>query len=272
MRILCCLNRDLASNLALNLLLPALRTHDVLVGLSDRVGNGSASRAEAPQRRELRSAEQLLPNEIFFPIIERAGLADSGSRHLTFAEMERHRGLQVASMPSPNTPAGLRAVASFAPDLILSIRYGAILKDPVIAIPRFGVLNLHSGTLPAYRGVLATLRALLNGDSEIGCTLHYIADATIDTGDILGIRTIAVQRDRSLLWHILALYPPGVALMSDAIEKLASGLLPQRTRQPPSGGAYYSDPTPQEWADFVKRGWRIADPSDLLDVFTRYLQ
>src|ERR1700680_3453821 len=134
-RILCCLNRDLASNLALNLLLPALRRHEVLVGLSDRVGNGSASRAEAPQRRELRSAEQLLPNEVFFPIIERAGLADSGSRHLTFAEMERHRGLQVASMPSPNTPAGLRAVASFAPDLILSIRYGAILKDPVIAIP-----------------------------------------------------------------------------------------------------------------------------------------
>jgi methionyl-tRNA formyltransferase len=269
---LCFLNRDLASNLALNLLLPALRGHDVLVGLSERVGNGLPAREEAPQRRELRSAEQSLPNEILFPLIERAGLADSGSRSLTFAEVERYRSLQVASMPSPNTPTGLHAVASFAPDLILSIRYGTILKDPVIAIPRFGVLNLHSGILPAYRGVLATLRALLNGDSEIGCTLHYIADATIDTGDILGIRTISVQRERSLLWHILALYPPGVALLSEVIEKLAGGVLPQQTSQLPSGGAYYSYPTPDEWAEFLRRGWRIADPSDLLDVFTRYLQ
>src|SRR5947209_20264127 len=83
MRILCCLNRGLASNIALNLLLPLLDGHDVRVGLTDRVGSGN-SPTEAAARRELRLAEQSLANEVFFPLIERAGLADTGSRYLTF--------------------------------------------------------------------------------------------------------------------------------------------------------------------------------------------
>jgi hypothetical protein len=38
MRILICLNRDLESHVALNLLLPALARHEVKVGLTERIG------------------------------------------------------------------------------------------------------------------------------------------------------------------------------------------------------------------------------------------
>ncbi|TLY64075.1 MAG: formyl transferase, partial [Gammaproteobacteria bacterium] len=113
MRILCCLNRDLASNIALNLLLPSLDGHDVRVGLSDRVGSVNSPTAEAPDRRELRVAEQSLPNEVLFPLIERAGLPDNGGRYRTFAEIERYRGIRVAPLLNPNTPAGLQAVRGF---------------------------------------------------------------------------------------------------------------------------------------------------------------
>jgi methionyl-tRNA formyltransferase len=265
MRILACLNRDLASNFALNLLLPTLAEHTVLVGLSERVGSPGGTQ-EPRERAELRAAEQVLPNELLYPLIEGAGLPDDGLRRLTFAEIERHRGIRVASLPDPNSAAGLEAVTAFAPDLLLTIRYGAILKRPVISIPRLGVLNLHSGILPAYRGVLATFRALMNDAAHVGCTLHYIQDPTIDTGDVVGIRTIAVRRDRSLLWHILALYPPGISLLSETITGLASGRAPPRAAQATTGGAYYSFPSAQEWAEFTGRGWRVADASDLLGV------
>ena len=265
MRILACLNRDLASNLALNLLLPAFAEHTVRIGLSERVGSAGGPR-EPRERAELRAAEQVLPNELLFPLIEGAKLPDDGSRRLTFGEIERHRGIEVASFSDPNSPAGLEAVAAFAPDLLLTIRYGAILKRPVISIPRLGVLNLHSGILPAYRGVLATFRALMNGDEHIGCTLHYIQDATIDTGDVLGIRTIAVRRDRSLLWHILALYPPGISLLAETIQGLGRGRSPPRAAQSTGEGAYYSYPSAEEWAEFARRGWRVADVSDILGV------
>src|SRR5262249_39780279 len=182
MRILCCLNRDLASNLALNLLLPALARHTVRVGLTEQVGRTLPD--EPRQRRELRIAEQLFPNQALFPLVERAALPDTGQRNLTFAEVQRLRGIAVDSLTDPNGAAGLDFIRSFPPNLLLTTGCGAILKGPVIGIPPLGVLNLHSGILPAYRGVLATFRAMLNREAQIGCTVHYIRDAGIDTGDI----------------------------------------------------------------------------------------
>jgi methionyl-tRNA formyltransferase len=270
MRILCCLNRDLASSVALNLLLPVLARHEVGVGLTERVGT-AVDPGEPVGRRELRVAEQGYPNEVLFPLVERAGFADDGVRYLTFGEMERVRGIPVVGVPSLNTPAGLEWVQRSAPDLIVTIRYGSILKAPVIAMPRLGVLNLHSGRLPAYRGVLATFRALLNEDAEIGCTLHYTADGTIDTGNIVGIATQPVSREASLLAHILSLYPPGVALVCAAIEALAAGGKLEHEPQPATGGAYYTYPTAEEWVEFSRRGWHVTHAADLLNVSKLYL-
>jgi len=268
MRILCCLNRDLASNFALNLLWPTLAAHELLIGLTERVGQ--AATTEPRGRVELRTAEQSLPNEVLFPLVEEAGRPDRGGRHLTFGEIERHRAARCVPLANPNSGEGLELVRAFAPDLILTIRYGAILKTPVITIPRHGVLNLHSGRLPSYRGVLATFRALMNGDDELGCTLHYISDGTIDTGSVVGVRRVAVDRDRSLLWHILALYPPGIELMAGAVRRLAAGEPPGGAPQVAGEGRYYSYPSAAEWAEFGRRGWRIADPSDLAEAFARY--
>lgn len=269
MRIHCLVNRDLASNVALNLLLPALAPHEVRVGLTDRVG--AAAAAEPPGRRALRLAEQTLPNERLWPLLERAGLPDDGARFLAFGEMEARRGIPVRALPSPNAGEGLEALRAFAPDLLLTIRYGAILKADAIAVPRLGVLNLHSGLLPAYRGVLATFRALMNGDAEVGCTLHWIADGTIDTGEILAEARVPVRPERSLLWHVLALYPPGTALIAGALARLAAGERPASLPQSAAGAAYYSWPSAEEWAEFARRGWRVADAADLDEITRRYL-
>ena len=95
MKILCCLNADVVSNVALNLLLPALARHEVRVGLTTRIG-AAPHGAEPQPRRELRAAEQLLPLEVIFPLVERA-LQPNDGRYLTFAELQRARGIQVRS-------------------------------------------------------------------------------------------------------------------------------------------------------------------------------
>ena len=268
MRILCCLNRDLASNLALNLLLPALARHTVHVGLTEQVGRTPAD--EPRQRGELRIAEQTIPNLALFPLVERAALGDSGNRNLTFTEIQRLRGIPVDSLVDPNCPSGLDLVRSFAPDLILTSRYGAILKAAVIGIPPLGVLNLHSGILPTYRGVLATFQAMLNQEPEIGCTLHYVRDAGIDTGDIVAIHRQPLQRERSLLRNILDLYPAGIEMLCSALHTLERGGELSSSVQQRGEGTYYSYPTAQEWDEFTRRGWRVADPSDLQQVMLSY--
>ena len=267
MKVFCCLNADAVSNVALNLLLPALAPHEVRVGLSTRIG-GRVTGDEAEPRRELRVAEQLFAIDVLFPLVERADLPARG-RHLTFREIQRHRGIAVAALPDPNGDEGLATLRAFAPDIVVSIRYGAIFKSAAIAVPPLGILNLHAGLLPSYRGVIATFRALMAGDDEIGCTLHYIADATIDTGPVVGIARVPVDRSRSLFWHVLSLYSPGVQLIIDALARIERGEALGTTVQ--SGGTYFTYPRWDEWDEFLRRGWRVADPSDLRELTMRYL-
>ena len=269
MKILCCLNADVVSSVALNLLLPSLTGHDVHVALSTRIGGPVSTATEPAPRHELRVAEQFLALDVVFPLIEHAAHPDNG-RYLTFNELARHRGVQVTALPNPNAGEGLAFLQQLAPDLIVSIRYGAIFKAPAIAVPRLGILNLHAGLLPAYRGVIASFRALMADERQLGCTLHYITDGTIDTGPVVGQSRIPVDSSRSLFAHVVALYPNAIEMVGDAIGRLARGeQLPQDVQ---SGGNYYSYPTAAEWEEFLRRGWRVADPSDLREVFARYLR
>jgi methionyl-tRNA formyltransferase len=267
-RILCCLNADIVSNVALNLLLPALAPHEVHVALSARVGGAGRPEDEPPQRRELRAAEQLFAQDVFFPLIERAAFADDG-RYLTFRELDRHRRISVTPLPNPNSQEGLTFIQRLGPDLILSIRYGSIFKSAAIAVPRLGVLNLHAGLLPAYRGVIATFRALMAEEREIGCTLHYITDGTIDTGPVVGQARVTVDRERSLFRNVLSLYPAGISLVADALGRLSDGEQLNTSRQ--EGGTYFSYPRVDEWNEFLRRGWRVADASDFHELTLRYL-
>jgi methionyl-tRNA formyltransferase len=268
MRILFLCNRDLPSNFALNLLLPVFANHHVRICLTERVGG--IDQTEATERRELRAAEQTFPNEVLFPLIERAGFKDDGVRHLTFGEIERFRSIPVSVLSNPNSLTGLAHIRAYAPDLVVSIRYGAILKSDFLAIPRLGVLNLHSGLLPAYRGALATFRALMHGDAEIGCTLHRISDGTIDTGEIVATGRLRVTPERSLLGNVLALYPIGCALVAQAIEQIERGIAIPATKQPEGEGNYYTYPTADDWSQFTGRGMRVSLAAEMLDVYRSY--
>lgn len=162
-------------------------------------------------------------------------------------------------LPAPNTAEGLALLSAAAPDLIVSIRYRRILREPAIAIPRHGVLNLHSGILPHYQGVMATFWALLAGAAALGCTLHRIVDGGIDTGPVIGIATIPADRGASYLRNLLGLYPPGLELVGSAIDALASGAELSAMPQASATGQYFSTPDAAALARFEAAGLRLVD-------------
>jgi methionyl-tRNA formyltransferase len=149
------------------------------------------------------------------------------------------------------------------PDLIISIRYGHILKNEVIKIPKHGVINLHSGLLPEYRGVMATFWAMLNNEKEIGTTLHYIDDNTIDTGRVIGKTKRPIDYSKSYLWNVLQLYPNGVELIIETLEIIAEGKNFSTFNQCHQGN-YYSFPTVDKLEEFNSKGWKIFDLKDAL--------
>ncbi|HEY3287952.1 MAG TPA: formyltransferase family protein [Gemmatimonadaceae bacterium] len=257
-------NRDIESCVALNLLHRALGARIGAVFLSERVGGkGPVSRALEP----LSFLEQDFFTRHVFPAVERT---PTTGRFLTFAEFERVHGIPVRALASARTTDALDALRTARADLFVSIRFGHILGEDAIAIPPRGVLNLHSGLLPQYRGVIATFRALLNGDDTIGCTLHWIDSPSIDAGAILEMPRVTVDRSQSLLWHILALYPPGMHAMERAVLALETDRALPTKPQDPNAGAYYSFPTDADVAQFTAAGWRLFGRDDVDALMARF--
>jgi len=265
-RILCCVNRDIESNYALNLLLPELARakHTTRVVLSEHVGSQSAPAAI----RALRAVEQLIPNDVLFPLVERC--VPPNGRPLTFDELQTYCDGAPLIAVNLNATAGLALLDNFAPELVLTIRYGHILRDRAVGHAEHGVINLHSGLLPQYRGILSTLYAVANGEADVGCTLHWIVDSGIDSGPIIAIARRPVEQGRSLLWHIMSLYPLGVPLIVEAVRRLTSGEPVPRQPQQSGGGTYRSTPTAADVDALTSRGIELFDADDLREIVTRF--
>ena len=68
-------------------------------------------------------------------------------------------------------------------DLLITIGYGRLLSEAILAIPKFGGINLHFSLLPKWRGAAPVQRALEAGDRVTGVTVFQM-DKGMDTGPI----------------------------------------------------------------------------------------
>ena len=266
MKIIILANSDIASNLALNFLLPRIVEHDICVYLSSSVGG----KQKRPQDlSDLRFFEQQLFNDILFPLLARSARSVD-QRQRSFAGLGELIGGQILQENAINSPDAISRIKTIGPDLIVSIRYGGILREELIAIPKYGVINLHSGKLPQYRGVMASFWAMLNGDSDLGTTLHFIADSTIDTGAVISRTVVPLNIDKSYLWNVLSLYPAGCELLVQAINAFESreGVA---TEPPSKGGQYFTFPTDRDLTLFKSRGYRLYGTDEVLEIAKSYL-
>ncbi|WOJ95966.1 formyl transferase [Congregibacter brevis] len=269
MRITILANRDLHSNIALNLLLPTLSQHRFTIFLSDAVGAPSQGYQPPKSLQEMRFFEQELFKNTIEALIELQ--PQSGNRYLSFKELSELAEQPIRTCRNINKEQEHEAFRRSAPDLVLSIRFGSILREPAISVPPLGVINLHSGLLPDYRGILTTLHSLANQETEVGCTLHYIDSPAIDTGAIIDQKLITVDRTKSLLWHVVQLYPAGCSMMSNAVEDLAAGKNISSKAQGASSKSYFSLPTSEDFERLSQAGFRVWDPEDISTLYQLFL-
>ena len=96
---------------------------------------------------------------------------------------ERH-GLPVFQPAKMRDGTALEMLKSLAPDILVVVAYGRILPDDILALPKYGAINVHGSLLPKYRGAAPIQWAVLNGDKVTGVTTMYLA-SEMDTGDII---------------------------------------------------------------------------------------
>ena len=99
-------------------------------------------------------------------------------------ELALAHGLPVYQPEKMRDGTALGVVRKLNPDVLVVVAYGRILPDDILAVPKYGAVNVHGSLLPKYRGAAPIQWAVLNGDKVTGVTTMYLAH-DMDAGDII---------------------------------------------------------------------------------------
>ncbi len=115
----------------------------------------------------------------------------------------------------------------FSVDLVCLAGFMRIIS-PVLITPWEGrIINIHPSLLPKHKGLHTHERAIAAGDSESGCTIHYVTPG-VDEGEIILQRAVPIRPDdtpdtlaaRVLEQEHIA-YPDAIRRMAAQISKSA---------------------------------------------------
>jgi methionyl-tRNA formyltransferase len=179
-----------------------------------------------------------------------------GRGDASYQDGPMQRVARSAGVPVLNL-AGVRREVG-APELALSFYNPVIFPPDFIDQVRWGVLNIHPGPLPEYRGCCAVEHALLDGAAEFGATLH-LCDSEIDTGPIVDEERIpitAVDTARTLWSKVDDL---SLLLLKRTLPRVVEAArdgqrVPVRD-QDATGAQYFKAGLPREGRLDVSGGW-----------------
>jgi methionyl-tRNA formyltransferase len=116
------------------------------------------------------------------------GLKLSGSAVAALALARRLTLLQPATLKDDATT---EALAGLSVDVLVVAAYGLILPRAILALPRYGCVNIHASLLPRWRGAAPIQRALLEGDAQTGISIMQM-DSGLDTGPIIAAHAMRI--------------------------------------------------------------------------------
>jgi len=83
----------------------------------------------------------------------------------------------------------LEIIKKLQPDLAIVAAFGMLFPKEILAVPKYGFINIHPSLLPKYRGPTPIQNAILNGDEKTGVSL-FLIDEKMDHGPILAQREL----------------------------------------------------------------------------------
>jgi methionyl-tRNA formyltransferase len=132
------------------------------------------------------------------------------------------RGVDVLTPERASQPEFIRHIREIAPDLIVVVAYGQILKRALLDVPPLGTVNVHASLLPQYRGAAPINRAIIDGRTTTGVTTMLL-DEGMDTGDILLRRELAIGPEETAGDLAERLAPAGARLLLETVAGLKEG-------------------------------------------------
>lgn len=152
-----------------------------------------------------------------------------------------------------NAESNIQKLKELELDILISIGSNQIFKKKLIDVPTDGILNLHTGALPKYRGLMPTFWAMYNQEEVIGVSV-FLVDEGIDSGPIYAQKMIPItgltQRE-----VIIKTKGVGVELIQQALRDRRTGVTP--TDNDEAKATYFKYPTKEDVQVFLDRGGKF---------------
>jgi len=187
-------------------------------------------------------------------------IGHAGSEASETALVAAAAGLPYRAPKSPNDPATLAWIRTLAPRLAVMSGYARIVKKPFLDCFRDGVINLHGGPLPGYRGGSPLNWQILRGEREVGISL-VMTDEGVDTGPVLARDSFPLGPDETIDQVVAKTLPRFERLLLGALDAERRGTL-RRQPQDVAGARYFAKRLPEDgWID-----WRALPAQQVHDL------
>ena len=141
-------------------------------------------------------------------------------------ELALENGLPVFQPVKMRDGTALAQIKALEPDILVVVAYGRILPDDILAVPKYGAINVHGSLLPKYRGAAPIQWAVLNGDKITGVTTMYLA-SEMDTGDIIYTAETEIGEYETSGELFDRLKDMGAELLAKTLRDIDAGIAPR---------------------------------------------
>jgi methionyl-tRNA formyltransferase len=205
---------------------------------------------------KLATAKRIMATYGAVDFVRLAGrLAARKLRRHSIGALARAERIPDVPATSVNEPDFVRRIRAPQPDVIVSVAAPEIFRSELLEAANLGCINVHSGRLPVYRGMMPTFWQMRFGEPNATVTVHEMA-LKLDAGGVLGTVDVPIREHDSLHRVITETKAEAAHLVIRVLRDLAAGTSSARLLDL-ENASYYSFPTREDSRAFRRRGHRM---------------
>ncbi len=131
-------------------------------------------------------------------------------------------GIPVFQPVKVREPEAVETLRGYEADIFVVAAFGQILPEGILAMPKYGCVNIHASLLPKYRGAGPIQWAIINGEKITGVTIMQM-DKGLDTGDMLLQAEVEIAAGETADTLHDKLAAAGARLIVEALAKIEAG-------------------------------------------------
>lgn len=186
----------------------------------------------------------------------------------TFAQIYREKNIPVCWCVNFNGEEAHAFMKKVNANCIVSAYNNQILKRKTLELFPGGAIGVHNSYFPEYGGLDGTFEALYDQATHSGATT-FLIDKTIDTGNIISQKKIAIHKDDSLFSLNVRLWILGALLLPDVLRAWENDSIQSKEQDPEAvRKCYNSYPLKKKVDEYIKRGGKLVTKKDIFCLWS----